>query len=80
MQQGDSRGIKISGRLKVRKYNIRPRCSRGKPGKNKQSSNNCSNNNKENNNNSYNNNNNGSKNNNIKKIIIKTSGEEKIEK
>ena len=32
-QQGNGGGVKISGRLKIRRCNVGPRCSGGKPGK-----------------------------------------------
>ena len=55
MQQGNNGEIKILGRLKVRRYNIKLGYNREKPERNKQNNNNHNSGNKKNNN--YNNNN-----------------------
>ena len=65
MQQGDNGGIKILGRLKIRRYNIKPNYNKGKSGRNKQGGSNHNNSNKKNNN--CNNNNNSDENNGVKK-------------
>ena len=48
-QQGNSGGVKISRRSKIRRYNVGPHCSGGKSKKDKWGNNNHGSNNKENN-------------------------------
>ena len=57
IQQGNSGGIKILGRLKIKRYNIRLNYNREKSGKNKQGNNDYNNNNNSGNNNIGKNNN-----------------------